>query len=227
MMMKIRSRTIFLFALLVLTTCQLLAQRTKAPAKGDAPAKVKTPAGKDYFPLRVGDSWKYHMIDEEAEYTVVVQSAEQQADGTMLYLLKKMAGMEIQEWYSKTAGWVLMHKQSYPQQETAVVEYKPPRQVVKNPLVTGETWRWSGKSIARTDVTESNEVVGVETVKVPAGTFQAMKIVSHVKDGEVAMTKTYWYAEGVGLVKWMAEGGQIKYGWELVDYSFNKPPTKR
>src|SRR4051812_34599970 len=74
--MKIRAIIIFLSALFALTTCQLLAQR------GKAPAKVKAPAEKDYFPLRVGDSWKYHMIDEEAEYTLKVLSVEKQADGT-------------------------------------------------------------------------------------------------------------------------------------------------
>jgi hypothetical protein len=36
------------------------------------------------------------------------------------------------------------------------------------------------------------------------------------------MTRTNWYAEGVGLVKSTTEGGQIKYGSELTDYSFKK-----
>src|SRR5690348_13523482 len=104
-MMKIRALIIFLSALFALTTCQLLAQTSKTSAK------AKAPAGKDYFPLRVGDSWKYHMIDEEAEYTLKVLGAEKQADGTLLYLVEMLAGMEIHEWYSKTNGWVLMHKE--------------------------------------------------------------------------------------------------------------------
>jgi hypothetical protein len=40
------------------------------------------------------------------------------------------------------------------------------------------------------------------------------------------MTKTYWYADGVGLVKSMTDSGQIKYGWELVAYSFKKDKKK-
>jgi hypothetical protein len=220
MKLKTRALTFFLSALFALTTGQLLAQRAKAPAKPN------TPAVKDYFPLRVGDSWKYQMVEEEAEYTLKVLSAEKQADGTMLYLLERLEGTEIHEWYSKTNGWVLMHKQSYTQQET-FVEHKPPRQVLKNPLVVGEKWRWSGKTITQNNVTETNEVIGLETVKVPAGTFRAMKVVSQVRDTDSGVTRTYWYAEGVGLVKWMTEGGQIKYSWELVDYSFKRPSTKR
>ena len=44
--------------------------------------------------------------------------------------------------------------------------------------------------------------------------------------GAIPMTKTSWYADGVGLVKSATEGGQIKYGSELVDYSFKKKPQK-
>ena len=87
--------------------------------------------------------------------------------------------------------------------------------------------KWKGKGITQTVGEESNQVIGREVVKVPAGTFQAMKIVSHISDESAAMTKTYWYVDGVGLVKWTAEGAQVKYGWELVDYSFKKPDTKR
>jgi hypothetical protein len=213
-MMKIRRCILFLFLFCALTTCAL-AQRTKAPA------------AKDYFPLRVGDSWKYHMIDEDGEYTVKVLSAEKQADGTMLYLLEKLVGMEIHDWYSKQDGWVLLHREAYPQQDGVEVKYETPRQFLKNPLVAGATWRWQGKSVAQTNIRESNQVVGPETVKVPAGTFRAMKVISHGSDGEAVVTKTYWYAEGVGLIKWMTEGGQVKYGWELVDYSFKKPQMKK
>lgn len=47
-------------------------------------------------------------------------------------------------------------------------------------------------------------------------------MVSHVNGTATPMTKTSWYADGVGLVKSTTEGGQIKYGWELVNYSFKK-----
>lgn len=212
--MQIRACIVFVLAFFALTT-GALAQRDK------------TPAAKDYFPLRVGDLWKYRMKDEEAEYTLKVIGAEKQMDGSVQYLLEKKAGIEIQDWYSRVGDWVLMHREAYSGQEGMEVKYETPRQFLKNPLTAGATWRWTGKSITQTDVTESNEVAGPEVVKVPAGTFRAMKVVSHVSDGQAAaVTKTYWYAAGVGLVKWVAESGQTKYGWELVDYSFKRPPTK-
>ena len=51
-----------------------------------------------------------------------------------------------------------------------------------------------------------------------------MKVVTEVSGGAVPMIKTSWYADGVGLVKTTTEGGQIKYGSELTDYSFKKKP---
>lgn len=204
--MKFRAFTICLFACCALATGSF-AQRRKAPA------------ARDYFPMRVGDSWTYRMVEGEAEYTLEVMSAEKQANGTTLYLLARNADEEIR-WLSKTDGWVLLHRETYPRQEGMEVRYETPRQFLKNPLLPGAAWNWKGKGLMQSEVTETNRVIGPETVRVPAGTFRAMKVISHVSDQDSAVTKTYWYADGVGLVKWMTEGGQIKYGWELVDYSF-------
>jgi hypothetical protein len=187
--------------------------------------KPATPV-RDFFPLRVGDSWTYRQEETDTEYTVKVLSAEKQADGSTRYQLEKQAGAQIQSWYSKTDGWVLMHGETYVGQQLKST-YEPARRFLSNPLVAGEKWTWKGKTVTNIDVIEFNEVVGSETVKVPAGTFRAMKIISKVDDGGAAMTKTYWYADGVGLVKTTTEGGQIKYGWELKDYSFKKGGQSR
>jgi hypothetical protein len=53
-----------------------------------------------------------------------------------------------------------------------------------------------------------------------------MKIVSQVTGAAHPMTKTYWYADGVGMVKTTTEAGPTKYGSELVDYSFKKAVKK-
>lgn len=199
----------FVFSLSILSVA---AQKTKAPAS-------------DYFPMRVGDSWTYAQEEGNAEYTVKVLSAEKQADGTTRYLLEKQAGLHIQSWYSRSSGWVLMHSETYVGQEMTAT-HEPARRFLKNPLVVGEKWFWQGKAVTNIEASESSEVVGAEKVTVPAGTFQAMKIVSRADEGGGAMMKTYWYADGVGLVKTTTEGKQVKYGWELKDYSFKKANPK-
>ncbi len=191
-----------------LSTLSAVAQKSKATAP-------------DYFPLRVGDSWTYRNTSDGSQYSLKVVSEEKQADGSVRYHVEKLAGVKILTWFSKVSGWVLMHLESYPEHEGLQAAYEPARQYLKNPLVTGSNWTWKGKDQTQTDIEETNKVFGFEKVTVPAGKFRAIKVVSQVGGG-VQMTKTYWYAEGVGLIKSTTEGRGITYGSELAAYSFKK-----
>jgi hypothetical protein len=189
-------------------------------------AKPKGPkATADYFPLRVGDSWTYRNT-EEGGYTLKVLSAEPQEGGPPRYVVEFRSGVIIQKVFSKTEGWVHFHDESYPEQEGLKATYEPPKQYLPNPLVAGQKWEWSGKDPTQMEHHESSRVVGFENITVAAGKFRAMKVVSEVSGGAIPMTRTNWYAEGVGLVKSTTQGGQIKYGSELTDYSFKKKPVK-
>jgi hypothetical protein len=189
--------------------------------------KTRVPAARDYFPMRVGDSWKYRNMTGDAEYTMKVVSAEKQADGNMLYMVERLAGVKVHTWYSKPNGWVLLHRESYPEHEGLEIKHAPAKQFLKNPLVAGAKWNWSGKNVTQSEMTEETQVIGPETVTVPAGTFRAIKMVSKVAEGPALKTITTWYADGVGMVKTETDGGQIKYGFELVDYSFKKAGPKK
>jgi len=198
-------------AVLVLTP-EAFGQKSKAK-----------PAG-DYFPLQVGYSWTYRNT-EEGGYTLKVVSEEPQEGGAPTrYAMEILMGVKILKTYSKAPGWVLSHSEIYPEHEALHATYEPPRQELPNPLVVGQKWEWSGKDPTQVEHHESSRVVGVETVKVAAGTFRAMKVVTDITGSiGAAKTRTNWYADGVGLVKSATEGGQIKYGSELTDYSFKKP----
>jgi hypothetical protein len=194
----------------------------KKPKKRSAPPA----SAADYFPLRVGDSWNYRNTSGDAEYSLKILSEEQQADGSTRYVMEKLAGVKILYSFSKPPGWVLLHLEDYPEHEGLKATYEPARQYLQNPLKAGFKWTSTSKDPTQTDVTENNEVVGFETVKVPAGKFRAMKVVSEVTGGVAHMIKSYWYADGVGLVKTTTDGGKIKYGFELTDYSFKKKPAQ-
>ena len=199
------------FSTIALTTIFLTlgaaAQKTEAPAP-------------DYFPLRVGDSWTYR--NGATEFSLKVIGQEKQADGTIRFEVEKLAGAKVLTVYSKAGGWVLMHLERYPEHEGLEMKYEPARQYLKDPLVAGAQWGWTGKDYTQTDLEEDSQVTGPEEVTVPAGKFQAMKVVTRVAGTSTPMTKSNWYADGVGLVKSTTEAGQIKYGWELTDYSFKK-----
>ncbi len=187
------------------------------------PKPAKTDA--DYFPLRVGDSWTYRNT-EEGGYTLKVLSEEPQDGGPVRYVVEFRSGVIIQNVFSKGNGWVLFHAESYPEHEGLKATYEPPKQYLPNPLVAGQKWEWTGKDPTQMQHHESSRVVGFENVTVAAGKFRAMKVVSEVSGGAIPMTKTNWYADGVGLVKSTTDGGKIKYGSELTDYSFKKKPSK-
>jgi len=190
-----------------------------------AAPKKTPPRPADYFPLRVGDSWTYRNDTGETEFSQKIISEEKQADGSVRYLLERLAGAKVLTWFSKTGGWVLMHKESYPEHEGLEATYEPPKQHLQNPLEKGFKWTWSGKDYTQVATEESYEVIGFDNVSVVAGKFRAMKVVSHIK-GSGALVRTTWYADGVGLVKSTTEGGQIKYGFELIDYSFKNKPKR-
>lgn len=189
-------------------------------AIGASAQKSEAPAP-DYFPLRVGDSWSYRSTDGDTEHSIKVLSEEKQADGTPRYLVEKLAGAKVLTVFSRSGGWVLMHSERYSEHEGLEAKYDPPKQYLQDPLIAGAKWAWKGKDYTQTDLDENHQVVGLEDVTVRAGKFRAMKVVSRII-GAAPMTRTSWYADGVGLIKSETEGGQVKYGWELADYSFKK-----
>jgi hypothetical protein len=205
---------------LLLAVCALFAAEAALAQKPAGKKPVEPPP--DYFPLRAGHWWKYSFAAGNAtkgEFTVKVAGDEKQADGSTLYLVETESTLPIRDWYSKPEGWVLVHRQEYPK-NSMKAEFQPVRQYLKNPLGAGATWEWKGKGMMNVDISESSRVEGAEEVVVPAGRFKAMKVVTKVVQGGTPVTKTYWFANHVGLVKSMTDTGSVQSTAELVDYSF-------
>jgi uncharacterized protein DUF3108 len=209
----IRNRFIAVLVLTLLALAAAAGQKPKEPPP-------------DYFPLRAGDWWKYQSTTadgKQSEFTTKVLSAEKQSDGSTLYQVEIQSAFKpIHEWYSKPTGAVVWHREAYTSNEAMKVTFDPVRQYLKNPPATGATWSWKGKGMMGVDIDESNQVIGSEAIEVPAGKFQAMKVESKVNQGGTLVTKTYWYANWVGLVKSMTDTGSVKSSSQLVDYSFKK-----
>ena len=179
---------------------------------------------KDYFPLHVGDTWQYRSTTadgKQSEFSIKVLNEEKE-NGNTLYLVETVSTFQpIHDWYSKPGGWVLMHRQEYVKTGSKA-EYQPTKQFLKNPLMSGDSWRWKGKGMMGVEIDESNDVSGPETVSVPAGKFEAMKVMTKVIQGGALVTKTYWYAPSVGLVKSMTDTGSVKSTTELLEYSVKR-----
>jgi hypothetical protein len=208
-----RFRTFTALLMMSLAMLAVMAQKPQQPPP-------------DYFPLRVGDWWKYRSTTadgKQSEFTIKVLSADKQGDGTNLYLVETLSAFQpIHDWYSKPPGQVLMHRVAYPKNEALKADYQPVKLYLKNPLSAGTSWEWKGKGMMGVDIEESSRVTGTEALEVPAGKFQAMKVETKVIQGGTPVTKTYWFANWVGLVKSMTDTGSVKSTTELLDYSFKK-----
>ena len=200
--------------------CSYLTKDSGSSAGGSSSGGMSSDSN-DYFPLRTGNSWKYRSTTadgKQSEFTIKVLSDEPQ-NGNTQYLVETVSTFQpIHDWYSKPSGWVLMHRQEYVKAGSKA-EYQPTKQFLKNPLKSGDSWQWTGKGMMGLEIDEANEVSGPETVTVPAGKFEAMKVTTKVVQGGAPVTKTYWYAAGTGMVKSMTDTGAVKSTTELLEYS--------
>ncbi|MBF2000004.1 MAG: hypothetical protein IGS38_04740 [Synechococcales cyanobacterium M58_A2018_015] len=132
----------------------------------------------------------------------------------------------MREWYSKPDGQVLAHRRDFVNEEYEGYSFEPPRIVLKNPLQLGNSWAWQGKGVFGLPTIEVSQVVANETVIVPAGKFQAIKVETQTVLESLSSPKTIsWYASGVGLVKSEtysnpASSRPAARTEELQDYSF-------
>lgn len=193
----------------------LSAALTAAEAKPAAPPP-------DYFPLRVGDWWKYRFTSsgKSSEFTVKVAEVEGKGADALYVVETTTATQVIREWYSHPTGWILVHRIAYPKNPDLKAAYAPVRKLLENPLVVGHTWSWSGKGMMDVDIQDDATVGAAEKVTVTAGTFAAMRVDSKVKQGGAEVEKHYWYADHIGLVRSTTKSGDIESINELVDYSF-------
>src|SRR6266516_3104399 len=92
--------------------CSYLKKGTTSPS----PSGGESTGSKDYFPLRVGDTWKYRSTTadgKQSEFSIKVLNEEKE-NGNTLYLVETVSTFQpIHDWYSKPSGWVLMHRQEY------------------------------------------------------------------------------------------------------------------
>src|SRR5215210_3770414 len=91
-----RALALVSLALMLSAASSVMAQRrSRRPARG---AAATASAAKDFFPLRVGDTWTYRH-SEGSEFTYKVLSEEKQPDGSLQYLVQLTSGGTIDYYY--------------------------------------------------------------------------------------------------------------------------------
>lgn len=94
------------------------------------------------------------------------------------------------------------------------------------PITIGEKWKWEGKQFnednLEQDVWVTGEVIGKETIEVPAGKFETVKVRTLLKtSGDTKNRITEWYSKNTGLVKMLIQiegGGMMGFLRDLLGY---------
>jgi hypothetical protein len=191
------------------------------------------PVDADYFPLRAGmkgtyrwTNTKYFKKPEVEKYTI-----DQAANGTAIFKFSSVSGpMKVAGAYQFTTRLDGVLSVSSATKAASLAKLPPlgPKSLAVNkrrhfftpfdlmtfgfsPLLPaypapGATWASdpSSRDFAVYGVNGSSRVVGVQQVRVPAGTFQALVVTSSLTQPGFPFgsgTRTMWFAPGKGLVK--------------------------
>jgi len=153
-------------------------------------------------------------------------------------------GTETVEATTRQGGWIAKVRPGFPK-----VEYSPEFPALPFPLSVGKSWKFQTaardpETGVQVPVKVQGEVLGWETVQVPAGSFDALKVrrVVYLLDATYARSNTLiteydWYAPSAGRVirsentsgwydlHYIARGGTvwIKGSWNVVELATLAP----
>ena len=204
---------------------------TAAPAAG-TPAAPTALAGcsHPYYPLRAGSSISYQMPTKTGTQIMKVSVTANTGDQATLNYVFPDTNVELNQTLKCTAGGVYPESYLDLASQISGVSVNSETKNVSGPLLpadvkVGSEWDTSFDVVIHIDsaqaaaigITEMNQTtvthrkaVGFEDVTVPAGTFHALKVESHMTSTitgipgmstpRVSDTTEYW-VEGVGLIK--------------------------
>ena len=180
----------------------LLASCASAPPSTEKPRTQLSAAVPEWH---VGDRWCYAWMsgtDKGVKTSEVVGIRE--AAGVRYYILRVGT---IDRYYTLNLGWAANVANN-----RVAARIIPPQPWFMWPLEVGKKWEYNGvfEGQDRKDpVRESYSVLAMERVEVPAGTYQAFKL---VREGGTMGSDQYWYSPEVRwYVKWIGRRGTEEF----------------
>ena len=151
----------------------------------------------DYYPLRVGNKWKFQMevngVNVAGSYEVAkIDQINGQALARIEVTLNGKATPTTEHLAISDKG-IFRHRVNG-------MEMTPPVCLLKYPVKLGETWTGKTKS-AGEELDYTCRVGKWENVEVPAGKFKAITLNISLVQGGKTIVSDYWFAAGVGIVK--------------------------
>ena len=220
-------------------------QFDEEPAAPPMAASAETACDHPYMPLRTGSSWTYSMPDGTATWSVSSASGSNESAEATMEISFAEASM-VAHWTCSAAGIVSYDFGSFSVSglgEVASMEVVESSGVflpAADLLVPGYSWP-ENYTLTMNVSAEGTELeftmtsagtwtaVGTETVTVPAGTFEALRVdgtenitmsgVMGMEPVNIGVNSTYWYAEGVGMVRYAVSSEGTDSGGQLTGYT--------
>ncbi|HYV39878.1 MAG TPA: hypothetical protein VE988_29590 [Gemmataceae bacterium] len=172
----------------------------------------------NYYPLSEGAKWYYKVEAPGAVgETYVVQAVKAETiDGVSLFRIEtaKKGQDPISEHIRSDDTGVFRHR-------AKGIAINKPICLLKYPVKVGEKWE-DEVEVAGQKFTMKMEVTKEEEVAVPAGKYKTVAVRATAAIGGVEVITTYWFADGVGIVKQSTDISGQHFSQELEKYEKGK-----
>jgi hypothetical protein len=177
------------------------------PAPASAAAAISTPPE-----WRPGDQWVYGWTSGSETGTKTVEVVEIREINKVTFYLVRVGDLE--HFYTRELQWAGTMRE-----QKVESRMSPPEPWFVWPLEGGRRWTHHATyedANSKTEVTDRFSVVATEMVEVPAGRFNAVKVVRETDRRDV---DEYWYAPEVRFyVKWVGRRGDAQFEEQLREY---------
>jgi hypothetical protein len=166
----------------------------------------------DYYPLALGNQWVYRTeVNGDRGYPSMMSKVGRidQVNGQPEARIDCIISGEtiVSEYYVSTDKGIL-HYGCPPD------SFDPPVFMLRYPIKVGDSWNDTRK-VALGTATFAYRVEKVEEIEVPAGKFNAVKVDSTTKIKNTSLKCSFWFADGVGLVKFVVHAPNREVTQEL------------
>jgi len=163
----------------------------------------------DYFPLKVGNIWKYDFTGTKDKMVIKVTGMEK-VDKKDCYKVETLINGEpvLAEYMYKSGNDIFENKIIMKSSEKiSMMILSPSKKILTNPLKPGDCWVYNGKDIGCQNSMQTKKAVKEEFVNTPAGKFKAMRVVTNILENGKKIDKAAWYVSGIGPVKSTGSNG--------------------
>ncbi len=158
-------------------------------------AGAEDPKKPNYFPLAKGNKWEYRHTkgSEKSDAVIEVKEVETKDGKTSAVLKSDLDGMTFDDRVAVGAKGVV-------RETIQGNQLNPPLVMLKYPVKAGEKWEQTVKA-AGIALKFTSEAKDAGEVKVPAGTYKAVRVETILEVEGSRIEIGSWYADGVGLIK--------------------------